>query len=157
MCFPPYSGSGSGRGYFLLLSQRDPRWWQKGHTNIPAEQFPPQLQRITSRQMREIKPRPNKVRITQTNSSAESNQHNPQIWNQSPELILWTPRVDLSGLDQCGEDKGNPTRYIRAVRGERPIMMMHFWNMHNILPDPYVILRDESKRVQEARLWLACF
>lgn len=103
-----------GQHLDVVFSCCDPRGsldGDKGTHKCPYWAFP-QLQRITSRQMRESKPSPNKVRISDSNLTSESNQTNPQIWNQSLELIFWT-LADLRRWDQCKEDKGNPTSYIR--------------------------------------------
>lgn len=95
------------RWFFPVVSPEGASIVTKGHTNWAF----PQLQGITSRQMRGSKPRPNKLRISVSNPTSES--------NQKTHLLCFC--VDLRGLDHCKEDKSNPTCYIRVQGEERDL------------------------------------
>lgn len=125
-------------------------------TSVSAEHFP----RPAGAPLERDERRPTQTKqgtSLASNPSTETNQQNPQIWNQSPELMLWT---HLRGSDQCKEDEGNPTFYIRergsGDGGERrghPAIMMYFRNLHNILADPHTwrwgMKATGSRRAQE--------
>lgn len=100
---------------------------------------------------RESKPASNEVRISASIPTSESNQ-------QKSSNLKSIPRTHLLEL-LCGSKSWINVRKIKAIllslykaaaRGGGPVIMtMYFWNLHNILADPHVAPKDESKRFKK--------
>lgn len=138
--------------FFYFLKFFIPVVTPEGASTVTHKWAFPRLQRHDEQNPN---PGPNKVRILASNPTSESNQRNPQIWNQSPRTHLLDSCVDLRGLDRCKEDKGNPARNIRVQRAEVGVEGGRTDDDALLKPAQYprwsthVALTDESKRVRE--------
>lgn len=88
----------------------------------------PSIRSTPEKRTRETELRPNKVRTSEMNPTAVTSAQYSNL-KSIPGPHPVDTCVDVRGSDQCEEDKGNPFRFTRAGRGERPagpVIMMYF-------------------------------